>query len=73
MISPLTFSIETRREAPEVGDLVTWVDYAGRKVGGRLTEWRDGNAWVTVVGLAVPEPYSIGDSITVDQSKVVDW
>ena len=74
MISPLVFSTETRRrERPEVGDLVTWVDYAGRQLGGRLMRWEHGSAWIKVVGLGNLEPYTLGDIYPIDQEKVIDW
>lgn len=74
MISPLvSFRSSAPTGTPKVGGLVTWVDYAGRKVGGRLTRWEYGNAWVTVVGLSIPEPYRLGENYTIDQSKVIDW
>ena len=74
MINPLvSFPADGPTGTPKVGTLVTWVDYAGRKVGGRLTDWRNGYAWLTVAGLNVQHPYQVGMPITVDQSQVVDW
>lgn len=74
MITPLV-SVATSAPTgePKIGGLVTWEDYAGRHIGGRLIDWRCGNAWVRVVGLSVPRPYSLGEVYVIDQSKVIDW
>lgn len=58
---------------PEVNDLVTWVDYKNRQIGGRVTKTRGLTFWVKVVGLTNPSPYTIGETYPVDGSQIIDW
>ena len=56
-----------------VGDLVTVTLYGGKVSGARVTRREYGNTWVTLAGLTVPRGYSIGTSLVLDNSAVIDW
>ena len=56
-----------------VGDLVTVKLYGGKVSGARVTRRGYGNTWVTLAGLTVPQGYSIGMPLVIDDSAVIDW
>lgn len=73
MINPLCISIPTRRPTFAVEDLVTVQLFGGKVSGARVRRIESGNVWVTLAGLSVPAPYMIGDPLTLDTDKVIDW
>lgn len=73
MISPLVIPTPTRRPTFQVGDLVTVELFGGKVSGARVRRIEHGNVWVTLAGLSVPQPYAIGDALTLDYNKVIDW
>ena len=75
MVSPLvSFNVESKPQGqPQVGGLVTVVDYAGRQFCGRLRhEERSGDVWVKIVGFDTA-PYDVGQVICRSLSDIVDW
>jgi len=76
MISPLVSfdTVSKPQGQPLVGGLVTVVDYAGRRVCGRLMrhDVPSGNVWVKVVGFDTA-PYQVGDVFARDLSDIIDW
>lgn len=75
MVTPL-IAIEiapARPASPSVGSLVTWLDYAGRVLSGRLIAITGDYVEIKVVGLNIQHPYSLGDVIGRKMSDVVDW
>ena len=76
MISPLVSfdTVSKPQGQPQVGGLVTVVDYAGRRICGRLMrhDVPSGNVWVKVVGFDT-KPYMVGDVFARDLSDIIDW
>lgn len=73
-ITPLT-TTEGRKPFDQirVGDLVT-VRLCGDKLSGaRIERIAYGAYFVKLVGLAVPEPYKIGDRLPIQAQLIVDW
>ena len=74
MNSPLVFTPNHRPQGqPEVGHFVTWVDFAGRNIGGRITRKAGETFIVKVCGLVDQSPYSIGEQYPVGADKIIDW
>lgn len=63
--------------ALRVGDLAVFTDYAGRSIGCRVRRMfaageiaSSAQVEVSICGLSVPAPYTIGATFTLDASKV---
>lgn len=55
----------------KVGDLAVFTDYAGRKIGCRVTRMEHGLVWCKVTGLDDWQgPYRRGDVMAIDADKV---
>jgi hypothetical protein len=74
MITPLvTFAPTSPTGTFKVGDLVTVALFGDKISGARVTRHDAHNVWVTLAGLTVPVPYTIGQPLVVDRNKVIDW
>ena len=74
--TPLTtLATSARKDKAEikVGDLITVELFGGKISGARVTRIAYGTFFVTLAALQVPAPYSIGQALALDESKVIDW
>lgn len=75
MVHNLVFSQDGRKSFSEVqvGDLVTVVLAGGQQCGGRVVRIAPGTFFVKLVGLSIPQPYQLGDTLPISVERVLDW
>lgn len=77
MISPLiSVASDSPQGEPTVGALATvllFTNDGDKPYCCRIERLEYGMAWVKVIGLNISHPYSVGDQLTVDIDKVIDW
>ena len=76
-MTSLLFSAEAQAE-PQVGDLATVALFNDKVSGARITRIHAETGYSTdyfvkLIGLSVPQPYRIGDSLVLSRSQLLAW